>query len=192
MQNGLPDLGKLNSVHRPSAAKLLVLAVIALGLLMPVLLGVLLTVDAIIVIDSGSKEDAFNRVSGPLILLAVSSPFFAYTGFVLRKEYRKWAATKTIRLTIYQRGFTYEEKGRRETCTWDEVTDSTHRIVMIHSRASAPRRASLIRSIVTRDGAMISLAETLDLMKVTSLINAARSEYSTRYETEPTCSSSPP
>lgn len=182
MQNGLPDLGKLNSVHRPSAAKLLVLAVIALGLLMPVLLGVLLTVDAIIAIYSGSKEVAFNRVSSPLILIAISSLFVALIGHFLKSEYRRWATTRSVRLTIFQKGFTYEDNGRREACTWDEINDITHRVVMIHSKAAPPRRVSVIRSIVKRDGEMISLAETLDLTKVTGLINTARSEYPKRLE----------
>ena len=181
MQNHSTDLGDLKSVHRPSSARLWLMSAIVLALLMPVLLGTLLTLDS--VTSMGSKKDAFDGLSGPSIFLGVSSLLLVLFGSLLIGAFRKWSATRTVKLTIYQKGFTYENKGRREVCHWDEIKDITHRVVEIRSKHSAPRRVRVIRSVVKRDGEMISLAETLNLVKITKLINNAESAYPKRTAT---------
>ena len=173
MQNHSPDLGDLRSVHRPSTIRLWLMSVIALGLLVPVILGIVLTLDSINSGFSGSKD---HKLSGPLVCVGTSSLLFVLFGSFLISDFRKWSATRTVKLTIYQKGFTYENKGRREVCHWDEIKDITHRVVEIRSKHSAPRRVRVIRSVVRRDGEMISLAETLNLVKITKLIDNAESE----------------
>jgi hypothetical protein len=92
------------------------------------------------------------------------------------KDYRKLSKTKTLRLTLYQNGFTYESDGQKDSCRWEEIRDITHRSVQIHSKHAPPRRVRLIWSVLKKDGELISFAETLDLTKITRLIETARNE----------------
>jgi hypothetical protein len=87
-------------------------------------------------------------------------------------EFRKWYATRSVRLKIFERGFTYEEHDRLQVCAWHEIKDITHRKIKMHSWYSAARRINVIRSVVKMDGTVISLAETLNLHKLTALIRA--------------------
>ena len=89
-------------------------------------------------------------------------------------DFRKWAATRTIRLRIYHEGFTYASKGQLEVYRWDEIKDINFRVIELHSKHSAPTKARVIRSIVRSDGTVINLAETLDVIKITRLITNAR------------------
>jgi hypothetical protein len=105
----------------------------------------------------------FGFAGGIALILAL------LIGFLI-SETRNWYRTRTVRLKIYQRGFTYEEQDRREVCAWNEIKDITHRTIKIHAKHSPSRRVSVIRSIVKRDGTVIVLAETLNLHKLTRLI----------------------
>jgi hypothetical protein len=172
MQNEHPDLGEQTSVHRPSAARLWIMSIIALALLASGIVGVLLTLDFLISFFGGGRKISYDGVSTSLVWLGVSLLFLVPLVGVLRSDFRRWSATKTVTLTIYQNGFAYESEGTRETCHWDDIKDITHRVVEVRSKHSAPRRMHLIRSIVKKDGEMISLADTLDLMKVTRIISA--------------------
>jgi hypothetical protein len=174
MQNYDHNLGELRSVHRPSTVRIWLLALVALGLLIPVLLGVLLTFDSFTSVFTDSKEGTFSRVSSPLICLSVSGLLLALIVSFLVKDFRKWSATRTAKLMIFQKGFAYESEGRIETCHWDEIKDITYRRVEVTHKHSPPRRVNLIRSIVKRDGEMISLADTLSLTRITEVITAAR------------------
>jgi hypothetical protein len=180
MHNYHPDLGNLSSIHAPSAVRLLIMSIIVLALSVSVILGVLLTLDSVTSIFTGNKENAFGKVTGPFVCLSVSTLVLVIFGNFLISDFRKWSSTRTVRLTIYEKGFTYDSKGKRETCHWGAVKDITHRFVEVHSKHSAPRRVSVINSVIKSDGEIISLAETLDLMSITKLINTARSGYSKR------------
>ena len=147
------------------------MVVLSLGLLMAVVLGALLTLDSFTSLFTLNKER--SAASGPLVCLGVSSLCLAIFGKFLIDDFRKWSATRTIQLRIYQDGFTYESKGHMETYRWNEIKDINFRVIEIHSKHSAPTKARVIRSIVRSDGTMISLAETLDLMKITKLITNA-------------------
>lgn len=57
-----------------------------------------------------------------------------------------------------------------------EIKDITFKVIEIHSKHSAPTKARVIRSIVKRDGTVIDLAETLNLIKITKLITDAKKE----------------
>jgi hypothetical protein len=107
--------------------------------------------------------------SVPALLLALIASFWI-------KDYRKLSKTKTLRLTLYQNGFTYESDGQKDSCRWEEIRDITHRSVQIHSKHAPPRRVRLIWSVLKKDGELISFAETLDLTKITRLIETARNE----------------
>lgn len=91
-------------------------------------------------------------------------------------DFRKWSATRTVQLRIYQEGFTYESKGQIEAYRWDEFKDINFRVIEIHSKHSAPAKVRVIRSIVKRDGTVIHFAETLNLIKITELITKAKKE----------------
>ncbi len=150
------------------------MAVLSLGLLMPVLLGALLTLDSFTSLFGQTKEGTFERASSPLICLGVSSLCFTLFGSFLISDFRKWSATRTVQLRIYQAGFTYESKGQIEALRWDEIKDINFRVKEIHSKHSAPTKVRVIRSIVKRDGTVIDLAETLNLIKITKLISKAK------------------
>ena len=176
MHNYHPDLGELRSAHRPSTVRIWIMAVLSLALLMSVLLGVLLTLDSFTILFTQTKAGTFARASSPLICLGVSSLCLALFGGFLISDFRKWSATRTVRLRIYQGGLTYESKGQREAYRWNEIKDIDFRVIKIHSKHSAPTKVRVIRSIVKRDGTVINLAETLNLIKITKLITKAKNE----------------
>jgi len=137
---------------------------VALALLSFVMLGVLALLNSL---TSGP-------ILGPAICLGVPVLLLALVSSFLLKDFRKWSATKTSKLMIFEKGFSYETGGRIETCHWDDIKDITFRRVEVASKHSPPGRVNLIRSIVRKDGEMISLAETLNLTSITKLITAAR------------------
>jgi len=158
------DLGELRSIHRPSTVRLWLMALAALALLSFVLLGLLALLNSL---TSGP-------ILGPTICLAVPLLLLALICSFLLKDFRKWSATRTTKLMVFEKGFTYESSGRIETCHWEDIKDITFRRVEVASKHSPPRRVNLIRSIVKNDGEMVSLAETLNLTTITKLITAAR------------------
>jgi hypothetical protein len=176
MQNYHSNLGELRSAHRPSTVRIWIMAVISLALMVGVLLGALLTLDSFTSLFTQTKEGTFERAGGPLICLGVSSLCLALFGSFLVGDFRKWSATRTVQLRIYQKGFTYKSKGQVEAYRWDEIKDINFRVIEIHSKHSAPTKVRVIRSIVKRDGTVINLAETLNLIQITKLITTARKE----------------
>jgi hypothetical protein len=171
MQNYQLNLGELRSVIRPSTARIWIMVVISLGLLMAVMFGAVLTLNSFTSLFTQNKPG--TAVSGPVVCLSVSSLCLAIFSSFLIGDFRKWSASRTIQLRIYQEGFTYEEKGQIEAYRWDEIKDINFRVIEIHSKHSAPAKVRVIRSIVKRDGTVIDLAETLDLIKITKLITNA-------------------
>jgi hypothetical protein len=170
MQNYHPDLGELRSINKPSTVRLWIMVVISLGLLIGVMLGALLTLDSFTSLFMQTREGPFAGAAGPLVLLGVSSLCLAlFAGFLI-SDFRKWSATRTVQLRIYQEGLTYESQGQIESYRWDEIKDINFRVVEIHSKHSTPRKVRVIRSIVKSDGTVINLAETLNLIKITKLI----------------------
>lgn len=171
MQNDSLNLGEVLSTHRPSTVRIWIMAVIALALLMAVLLGALLTLDSFV---SQTKGSSFERATSPLLCLGASSLCLVLFGSFLISDFRKWSATRTVRLRIYQAGLTYESKGQIEACRWDEIKDINFRVIEIRSKHSPPRKARVIRSIEKSDGTVINLAETLSPIEITELITRAR------------------
>ena len=168
------DLGELRSVHRPSTARLWLMALVALALLSFVLLGLLALLNSWISGAAINKNGMLNSIFGPTICLGVPVLLLSLICSFLLKDFRKWSTTRTSKLTIFEKGFTYESGGRIETCIWDDIKDITFRRVEVASKHSPPRRVNLIRSIVKKDGEMVSLAETLNLTRITKLITTAR------------------
>ena len=173
LANHHQDLGELRSVHRPSTVRLWLMALVALALLSFVMLGVLALLNSLTSGPAINKEGMVNTFA-PAICLVVPILLLAFLGSFLVKDFRKWSATRTSKLMIFEKGFSYETAGRIETCHWDDIKDITFRRVEVASKHSPPRRVNLIRSIVRKDGEMISLAETLNLTNITKLITAAR------------------
>lgn len=176
MQKDNHSLGELLSTHRPSTVRIWIMAVIALSLLMAVLLGALLTLDSFV---SYSKGSWFGRAASPLVCLGASSLCLAIFSSFLISDFRKWSATRTVQLRIYQAGLTYQSKGQIEACRWDEIKDTSFRVIEIHSKHSVPRKARVIRSIEKSDGTVINLAETLSQIEITELIIRARKQQPT-------------
>ena len=171
-----PNLGELRSAHRPATVRMWIMAVISLGLLVSVLLGALLMLESFTSRSTPTREGAFERVSTPLICLGISSLCLALFGGFLISDFRKWSATRTVQLKIYQEGFTCENDGQIEAARWDEIKDVNFRVIETHSKYSRPTKVRVIRSIVKKDGTAINLAETLNLTKVTKLITEAKKE----------------
>jgi hypothetical protein len=161
------DLGERVSVFRPSTIRLWFMSVIALALLIAWVVGILFAIDGVTSILKGSRGWVERARYSGLCVGGLSLFLVLFGGFLI-SDFRKWLATRTVRLTIYQKGFTYENQRKSESCQWDEIKDITYRVVKVHSKHSSPRQALLIRSVVKRDGEMISLAETLPLTKITS------------------------
>lgn len=116
---------------------------------------------------SGSVVGAFGCLGGSGLLLVL-------IGAVCLSDFRKWYGTRTVKLVIYEKGLTYENQGHTESCSWADIKDINFNLIEIKTKNSAPRRVSVMRSIVKGDGTVISFAETLNLGKITSLITEQR------------------
>jgi hypothetical protein len=133
----------------------------------------LLIFDSFTGVFTGSTEGLSDGVSNYFICMGVVGLLLAILGSILVSDYRAWSATRTVRLTIYQEGFTYESQGRIEVCRWDEIEKMKSGFMDVYSKAFRAR-VKVIRSIVKKDGTVIDLAKTLDLRQVTELITTAR------------------
>jgi hypothetical protein len=168
------NLGEVLSTHRPSTVRLWIMAIIALSLLMAVALGALLTLDSFV---SQPKGGSFERATSPLLCLGASFLCLALFGSFLISDFRKWSASRSVRLRIYQAGLSYESKGQIVACRWDEIKDIDFRVIEIRSKHSTPRKARVIRSVEKSDGTVVTLAATLNLIEITKLITGAKKLY---------------
>lgn len=154
-----PELGEKRSVHRASLAWLWLL--------------ILCVAPLLLVTAAAAIFAVTSRTPGPFLCLGGSGLFLAVLAAMCVSDFRKWSATRTVRLAIYEQGFTYENKGHMESCRWPDIERIDFRPIEVRSKHSPPRTVSVIRSIVKRDGAVIGLADTLNLQKITKLIKAA-------------------
>ncbi len=97
MQDRQHNLGERVSVHRPPTVRLWILLGVVVGLLIPVILGLLMSFDSIRSGAAANSRVAFDRVSSPLICIAVPSLLAVIFGSFLISDFRKWAATLTVR-----------------------------------------------------------------------------------------------
>lgn len=171
MPDAMVNLGETQSTHRTFSLSLIFWPL----LLVPLLI----TAGAAAFYSFGPSTSAGGR-TGPIICLGGSGLFIAVIGSVWLSELRKWHATRTVKLSIYQEGFAYESKGQTEVCRWSEIKDITHSRIEVRSKHSAPQKVNVIRSVVRSDGQLITLADTLDLRKITGIIATAHNEYKKR------------
>lgn len=168
------DLGELCSVHRPTTIRLWLMGLVVIALLSFVMVGVLAWLNSLPYGPAVNKEGLLNTIAGPALCLGVPVLLLALVSSFLLKDFRNWSTSRTSKLIIFEKGFRYESAGRIETCRWDDIKDITFRRVEVTRKHSAPGKVNLIRSIVRKDGEMISLAETLNLGRITKLITSAR------------------
>lgn len=154
-----PKLGERRSVHRAPLAWLWLL----LFCVVPVLI---VTAAATVYAVTATTPGRLLCLGGAVLLLAL-------LGAMCVSDFRKWSATRTARLVIYEQGFTFENKGHLESCNWSDIERIDFRPIEVRSKHSSPRKVSVIRSIVRRDGTVFGLPQTLKLEKITNLIKAA-------------------
>jgi hypothetical protein len=123
---------------------------------------------------TAGEGDSLGNLAGPFGCLGGSGLLLALVGAACLSDFREWYATRTVRLVIYQKGLTYESKGHSESCSWDDIKDINFKLIEVKTKNSAPRKVSVMRSIVKKDGTVIGFAETLNLQKITSLITTNR------------------
>jgi hypothetical protein len=133
------------------------------------LLGVVVALDA-----QKSRRPISETISNAFACLICAGLPLAVLGLVLISDFRKWFATRKDRLTIYESGFVYENEARALACRWDEIKDIKFRLVPSYSRAFPGTKVRVIRAVAKTDGAVIAFAETLNLVKITRIIDAAR------------------
>jgi hypothetical protein len=175
MQSYRPQLGELHSVHRPSKPRLWPMLALCTPLLMVAALCTLLILDSFTGVFTGSKEGTLDDVSNYFICMGGVVLLLALLGSIAVSDYREWSATRTVKLTIYQEGFTYESQGRIEACRWDEIEKIKFKWIEVRTKAFRTR-VKVIRSIVKKDGIVINLAETLNLRKITEIITTAKNK----------------
>ncbi|HEX8719882.1 MAG TPA: hypothetical protein VF736_04515 [Pyrinomonadaceae bacterium] len=173
MKSYRPNLGELRSVHRPPKPSLWPTLALSTPLLIIAALCTLLIFDSFTGVFTGSKGGTSDVVSNYFICMGAVGLLLAILGGVLVSDYRAWSATRTVKLTVYQEGFTYESRGRIEVCRWDEIEKMKSGFTEVHSKAFRTR-VRVIRSVVKKDGTVIDLARTLDLRRITELIKAAK------------------
>ena len=127
-------------------------------------------IKSITTIPPAAKGNSSGNVAGAFGCLGASGLLLALVGAACLSDFRKWYSTRTVKLVIFEKGLTYESKGHRESCSWGDIKDINFKLIEVKIKNSAPRRVSVMRSIVKRDGTVISFAETLNLKKITSLI----------------------
>lgn len=128
-----------------------------------------------ILVLAENKADFSDKVSTSLILTGFPCLFLAIFGSFWMSEFRKWRPTRTVKLRIYQNGFTYESKGQIESCRWKEIKDIHCKTIEVsRGRGQPMARVKAIRSIEKRDGKVIDFAATLKLEEITKLIISAR------------------
>jgi hypothetical protein len=149
--------------------------VLSIPLLMVAALCTLLVLDSFTGVFTGSKEGTSEDVSNYFICMGGVGLLLAILGGISVSDHRAWSATRTVKLTIYQEGFTYESQGRIEACRWDEIEKIKFKLLEVRSKAFRTR-VKVIRSIVKKDGMVIKLAETLDLRQITGIITTAKDE----------------
>lgn len=175
MQSYGPNLGELRSVHRPPKPSLWPILALSTPLLMIGTLCTLLIFDSFTGVFTGSTEASSAGVSNYFICMGGVGLLLAILAIIFVSDFRAWSATRTVKLTIYQEGLTYESQGRMEVCRWDEIEKMKSRFIEVYSKAFRAR-VKVIRSIVKQDGTMIDLAKTLDLRQITELITAAKEQ----------------
>ena len=171
MHNQHPDFGRRISVHRPSLGWLWWLVLCVAPLL-------LVTAVATVYAVMSLRPNSSTSVVGSFVFLGGSGLILLLVGAACFGEFRKWYATRTPKLVIYERGFTCEsagkKKGHHESCSWDDIKDITFSRLEVKTKNSPARRVSVIRAIVKQDGTVIGFAETLNLQKITNLIAEQR------------------
>ena len=170
MQNHHPNLGGLQSVHRPLVFHLWAWLLVGFAPLFLVLLGAVLTFD----VFRHSPEKTSETVSNALACIGCPGLVLAVLGAVWISEFRKWYATKTAVLKIYEKGFTYESKDQFDDCRWDEIKHLRFRLVPTYSRAFPGMKVKAIRAVVKTDGKVINIADTLNVRKITEIITTAK------------------
>jgi hypothetical protein len=171
MQNTDTDFGERRTVHRASLGWLWWLVLCLAPILLVTAVAAAYAVKSIISILPSGQGNSLGNVAGAFGCLGASGLLLALIGAACLSDFRKWYATRTVKLVIYEKGLTYENQGHRESCSWGDIKDINFKRIEVKIKNSAARRVSVMRSIVKRDGTVISFAETLNLQAITSLIN---------------------
>lgn len=133
----------------------------------------LVTVVAAIYAVMSLTPKSSSSAIGSFVFFGGSGLVLLLVGAACLSEFRKWYVSRTVKLVIFERGFTYKSAiniGNIESCSWVDIKDITYRPIELKTKNSAMRRVSVIRSIVKRDGTVLTFPETLNLPKITSLI----------------------
>lgn len=177
MQNYHLELGARRSVHRASLGWLWLLLLSGAPVFLVTVVAAVFAFNsfAFQANDSGGGSSGGpGNFAGAFACLGSSGLLLTILGAVCFSGFRKWNATRQVRLIIYEKGFTYESKGNLQSSAWVGIKEIEFKRIEVKTKHSASRQAKVIRSIVKMDGSVISLAETLDLEKITQLINTAR------------------
>lgn len=167
MLNDPHNLGELHSVHRPSVHYLLILSFMTLVPLSLLSFSLLITFTGA---NSKNEPSGFDLVlcNGALVLLLL------VIGALWVSEFRAWSRSRTVKLSLYQNGFTFENKDTIQTCRWEEIKHLRYRNITVVSK-SLRRSVKVIRSIVKKDDTVINLPETLKLETITKIITSSHS-----------------
>lgn len=172
MQNLHPELGELHSTHRPAIFGILLFGLVLIPLVLTVIASIVFTYSAFLSLFTENKESIFDVVGKFFVCLVAPCLILTLAGGFWVSDVRKWLKTRTVKLRIYQNGFTYESRGQIESCRWSEIKNINFRFIELSSK-SLRRRARVIRSIDKTDGQVINIAETLNLIKLTLIITTA-------------------
>ncbi len=136
-------------------------------------LGTVLIFDSFTGVITGSTGGRSDGVSNYFICMGAVGLLLAILVSIFVSDYREWSATRTVKLTIYEEGFTYESQGQIEVCRWDEIERIKSRFIEVVSKAFRAR-VKVIRAIEKKDGTVIDFAKTLELRQITELITSAK------------------
>jgi hypothetical protein len=159
-------LGRLISVHRPTAWRMWLLAVlIVFG---PIAMLLLM---AVILINDPT---AFDSIRDMLLCFGVLGLLTFVLGAVLLSDYRAWRKSRSICLSIFEDGIVNRDNGNTFICRWNEIKHLRFKEIPWASRAFPGAKIKVIRAIVKTDGSVVSFPETLNLPRITEEISGLR------------------
>jgi hypothetical protein len=161
-------LGRLKQAFRPPVGWLWFLPTLAIPPLILLGLAILLTADEL---AEGGRS--FGDVSNYLSCAGLVGLLIAVLAAIWVSDFRAWRATKHMQLGVFENGFSWTDGSKAEEFTWADVEKIRYRKIYVSTKAFK-RWVRVIKTIHLRGGREIKLPETLDLERITKLIEHAR------------------
>ena len=163
------NLGRLEKAFHAKTSHLWLMPLIAAGPLLMFLLAAILSVDDF---RQGSGN-GLSGLSNYVICLGILGILIAILTAMWWSDFREWRRSRTVRLNIYENGFSWENDAPLEMYRWDQI-ETIRMGKVYHSSTILRGMISVIRAITIKGGRTIDLPEVLDLRRITEILTAKK------------------